>query len=114
CLARLGFLLWPGSWFATLAAIAFAAGLAWNVVPRFLGAAKKWRNQTVAPVVVGLSLLSAGAGLALARPFASTLLHEALLLLALQMFFMGGRITAPVLSGQSRSQGISQEDHVTP
>ncbi|WP_312374806.1 NnrS family protein [Stutzerimonas nitrititolerans] len=114
CLARLGFLLWPGSWFATLAAIAFAIGLAWNVVPRFLGAAKKWRNQTVAPVVVGLSLLSAGAGLALARPFASTLLHEALLLLALLMFFMGGRILAPAIAGHALSQRRSQDARVQP
>lgn len=114
CLARLGFLFWPGSWVATLAAIAFAAGLAWKVVPRFLGAAKKWRNQTVAPVVVGLSLLSAGAGLALARPFSSTLLHEALLLLALLMFFMGGRILAPAIAGHALSQGRSQDARVQP
>src|SRR5690606_16396560 len=38
CLARLGFLLWPGSWQAAIPAIGFAAGLAWKVVPRFFGA----------------------------------------------------------------------------
>lgn len=114
CLARLGFLLWPGSWLTAAASTAFAAGLAWNVVPRFLGAAKKWRNQTVAPVVIGLSLLSAGAGLALARPFASTLLYEALLLLALLMFFMGGRILAPAIAGHALSQRRSQDARVQP
>lgn len=113
-LARLGFLFWPGSWASTVAATVFAAGLAWKVVPRFLGAAKKWRNQTVAPVVVGLSLLSAGTGLALTRPFSSTLLHEALLLLALLMFFMGGRILAPAIAGHALSQGRSQDARVQP
>lgn len=114
CLARLGFLLWPGSWLATIPAVSFAAGLAWKVVPRFLGAAKKWRNQTVAPVVIGLSLLSAVAGLALARPLVSTLLHEALLLLALLMFFMGGRILAPAIAGHALSQARSQDARVQP
>ena len=113
-LARLGFLLWPGSWLAALPAAGFAAGLAWKVVPRFLGAAKKWRNQTVAPVVIGLSLLSAVAGLALAQPLASTLLHEALLLLALLMFFMGGRILAPAIAGHALSQQRSQDARVQP
>jgi len=41
-LARLSFLLWPGSWLALICAAAFATGLAWKVLPRFLGAAKKW------------------------------------------------------------------------
>lgn len=113
-LARLGFLFWPGSWLGIAAASAFAGGLAWKVVPRFLGAAKKWRNQTVAPVVIGLSLLSAVSSLALTRPFASVLLHEALLLLALLMFFMGGRILAPAIAGHALSQGRSQEARVQP
>lgn len=113
-LARLCFLFWPGSWLTTVASAAFAAGLTWKVVPRFLGAAKKWRNQTVAPVVIGLSLLSAVAGLALARPFASTLVHEALLLLALLMFFMGGRILAPAIAGHALSHGRTQDARVQP
>ncbi len=113
-LARLCFLFWPGSWLTTVASAAFAAGLTWKVVPRFFGAAKKWRNQTVAPVVIGLSLLSAVAGLALARPFASTLVHEALLLLALLMFFMGGRILAPAIAGHALSHGRPQDARVQP
>lgn len=114
CLARLGFLFGPDAWLASIAATAFAAGLIWKVVPRFLGAAKKWRNQTVAPVIMGLSLLSAVAGLALARPFGSSLLHEALLLLAVLMFFMGGRILAPAIAGYALSQGRRQDARVQP
>jgi len=114
CLARLGFLLWPGSWQAAIPAIGFAAGLAWKVVPRFFGAAKKWRNQTIAPVIIGLSLLSAIASLALARPIASTLFHEALLLLTLLMFFMGGRILAPAIAGHAVSQRRNQDARVQP
>ena len=33
-----------------------------KVLPRFFGAAKKWRNQSVAPLLAGLALLSAMAG----------------------------------------------------
>ncbi|MDC6679465.1 NnrS family protein, partial [Leclercia adecarboxylata] len=32
-LARLSFLLWPGSWLALASAATFAAGLAWKVLP---------------------------------------------------------------------------------
>ncbi len=113
-LARFGFLLWPGSWLSTAASAAFAGGLAWKIAPRFLGAAKKWRNQTIAPVVIGLSLLSAFATLTLTRSFASALLHEALLLLALLMFFMGGRILAPAIAGHALSQGRTQDARVQP
>lgn len=113
-LARLGFLLWPGSWPASVAATLFSAGLAWKVVPRFLGAAKKWRNRTVAPVVIGLALVSALASLAPARPLAPVLLHQALLLLAMLMAFMGGRILVPAIAGYALSQGLSQDARVQP
>ena len=35
--------------FATAAT--FAGAVAWKVLPRFFGAAKKWRNQSVAPLL---------------------------------------------------------------
>ncbi|MGE4404805.1 NnrS family protein [Pseudomonas sp.] len=113
-LARAGFLLWPGSWLAQASAALFAAGLAWKVLPRFLGAAKKWRNQTVAPVVGSLSLLSAGAGIAFARGFAWPLFSEALLLIAVLLFFMGGRIIAPAVAGHAQSTGRRQDERVQP
>ena len=113
-LARLGWLFSPGAWWTVLAAALFAAGVAWKVVPRFLGAAKKWRNQTVAPVVVGLGLLSALTSLPLSAELAPRLLREALLLLAVLLFFMGGRIIAPAVAGHAQSQGRQLDARVQP
>ncbi len=113
-LARLSFLLWPGSWLALASAATFAAGLAWKVLPRFLGAAKKWRNQSVAPVVAGLSLLSAIASGGFGAGFDRLMLEEALLLIAALMFFMGGRIIAPAIAGYAQSRGWRLDARVQP
>ncbi|WP_278348540.1 NnrS family protein [Stutzerimonas kunmingensis] len=113
-LARLSFLLWPGSWLALASAAIFATGLAWKVLPRFLGAAKKWRNQSVAPVVAGLSLLSAIASGGFGAGFDRLMLKEALLLLATLMFFMGGRIIAPAVAGYAQSRGWRLDARVQP
>ncbi len=113
-LARVSFLLWPDSWLALASAAVFAAGLAWKVLPRFLGAAKKWRNQTVAPVVAALGLLSAAASSGFGATFDQRVLLEALLLLAALMFFMGGRIIAPAVAGYAQSQGRQLAARVQP
>ncbi len=113
-LARLSFLLWPGSWLALICAAAFATGLAWKVLPRFLGAAKKWRNQSVAPVVAGLSLLSAIASGGFGTGYDRLMLEETLLLLATLMFFMGGRIIAPAIAGYAQSRGWRLDARVQP
>lgn len=113
-LARLSFLQWPGSWLALASAAIFATGLAWKVLPRFLGAAKKWRNQSVAPVVAGLSLLSAIASGGFGAGFDCLMLEEALLLLATLMFFMGGRIIAPAIAGYAQSRGWRLDARVQP
>ncbi|WP_312397223.1 NnrS family protein [Stutzerimonas kunmingensis] len=113
-LARLSFLLWPGSWLALASAAIFATGLAWKVLPRFLGAAKKWRNQSVAPVVAGLSLLSAIASGGFGAGYDRLMLVEALLLLATLMFFMGGRIIAPAIAGYAQSRGWRLDARVQP
>jgi len=114
CLARLGFLLWPGSWLALASAAVFAAGLCWKVLPRFLGAAKKWRNQTVAPVVAGLSLLSALASGGFGAGHDRLMTEEALLLIATLMFFMGGRIIAPAIAGYAQSKEWRLDARVQP
>ncbi|WP_417791442.1 NnrS family protein [Stutzerimonas xanthomarina] len=110
--ARAGFLLAPDAWYAVGADLLFVAGLLWKVVPRFLGAAKKWRNQTVAPVVIGLGVTSllanAGAGSSL------RLREPALMLFAALMFFMGGRIIAPALAGHAQSEGRRLDARVQP
>ena len=113
-LARLSFLLWPGSWLAPASAALFAGGLAWKVLPRFLGAAKKWRNQSVAPLLAGLGLLSAMAGNGFAPAIDRLLLVEALLLFATLMAFMGGRIIAPAMAGYAQSQGRRLDARVQP
>ncbi|MFI8691533.1 NnrS family protein [Stutzerimonas kunmingensis] len=113
-LARLSFLQWPGSWLALASAAIFATGLAWKVLPRFLGAAKKWRNQSVAPVVAGLSLLSAIASGGFGAGFDRLMLEEALLLLATLMSFMGGRIIAPAVAGYAQSRGWRLDARVQP
>lgn len=113
-LARLGHLLAPDATWPLLASGLFAAGLAWKVIPRFAGAAKKWRNQSVVPIVGGLALLSVLAGFGFAASTGSLLLLEALLLLAGLMFFMGGRIIAPALAGHAQSEGRVLEARVQP
>jgi len=113
-LARLGALFWPGSWLALGATLLFAAGLAWKVLPRFVGAAKKWRNQSIAPIVGGFALLSAITASGLDYGLVRLLQHEALLLLAALLFFMGGRIIAPALAGHAQNEGRRLEARVQP
>ena len=113
-LARLGALFWPESWLAFGAMLLFAGGLAWKVLPRFVGAAKKWRNQSVAPIVGGLALLSAVSAIGLEYGLQRLLQHEALLLLAALLFFMGGRIIAPALAGHAQNQGRRLDARVQP
>lgn len=113
-LARLSFLLWPGSWLALASAATFAGAVAWKVLPRFFGAAKKWRNQSVAPLLAGLAMLSAMAGSGLGVAVERLLLVEALLLFATLMAFMGGRIIAPAMAGYAQSQGRRLDARVQP
>jgi len=112
--ARLGALFWPDSLLTLGATLLFAAGFAWTVLPRFVGAAKKWRNQSVAPVVGGLALLSAVTLLGLGQGIVRVLQHESLLLLAVLLFFMGGRIIAPALAGHAQNQGRRLNARVQP
>lgn len=110
-LARLSFILWPFS----LPAMAFAAVcsglLSYWVAPRFWRA-KKWRNQSVAPIVVLFGLISTLAG------YSALVLHQliahGLLVLAALMFFMGGRVIAPTLASFWLQQNIRMENRVQP
>lgn len=113
-LARLSFLLCPGSWLALASAATFAGAVAWKVLPRFFGAAKKWRNQSVAPLLAGLAMLSAMAGSGLGVAVERLLLVEALLLFATLMAFMGGRIIAPAMAGYAQSEGRRLDARVQP
>ena len=113
-LARLGWLFWPGGWLASLGAALFAAGLVWKVVPRFVGAAKKWRNQSVAPLVIVLGLASVLGSLAPMLPVGPRVAQGFLLALATLLFFMGGRIIAPALAGHAQSRGWNLRARVQP
>lgn len=116
-LARVTYLLLPGSVPALLANVAFAAMLVGLVVPQFLKGAKKWRNQAIAPLLIGLCaapvLFQAAALTGPAwMPFLA--LQEAVLLFALLMLFMGGRIIAPAAAGAIQRAGGHLKARVQP
>jgi uncharacterized protein involved in response to NO len=114
--ARLTFWFFPGAWPTFVFSGLFAALVAYKVMPRFMKSAKKWRNQTVAPVVGALALCTAaGAWLVGTEPGpAFMVLHMAVLLLAVLLFFMGGRIIAPALAGYIVKGGASMPHRVQP
>lgn len=115
--ARLAFLFFPGS----LAAIAFNVGFAGLVAataaPRFMKAAKKWRNRLTGPLV--LAICAAAAGFQLlsfdsSGPWRYLLLGEAVVLFAMLMLFFGGRLIAPAAAGAIERSGGSLEARVQP
>lgn len=116
--ARITFLGWPQSVVAGLLNAAFVGALAWEVVPVFLKTAKKWRNKSVAVIVIGLvsSVVAFHAALldGLHFVFARNMLLEAILLLTALMFFMGGRILAPAIAGHMQSKKLRLDARVQP
>jgi len=108
-LARASFVLAPQTTAAAAANAAFAALLAFQIAPRLLGAAKKWRNQALPLVLVAICAAAAAFP---AAPEAS--LAAAVLLFALLMLFMGGRIIAPAIAGQLYRQGARLDARVQP
>lgn len=115
--ARISFLLWPSGWVSACCNAAFVTTLAWLVAPTYLRTAKKWRNKSVAVIVVLLMLtLLAFHSFSLAGRGAMLypLLLEALLLLSALMFFMGGRMLAPAIAGHLQSKQLLLKDRVQP
>ena len=116
-LARAAFLCAPQSMAAAATNIAFAALIAAQLAPRLLGAAKKWRNQALPLVLMAICTsniafeLAPYAGFATAR---DTILMVAVLLFALLMLFMGGRLIAPTVAGQFYRQGGKLDARVQP
>jgi len=106
--ARAAFIAAPGSLAAGVLNVLFAALLALHAAPRLLGAAKKWRNQALPATLVALC-----ATVAVFHLFRSGLV-TAVLLLALLMLFMGGRIIAPAVAGQLERQGQRLGPRVQP
>lgn len=85
--------------------------LAQQVVPVFWRASK-WQNRSVAPIVGLISLLTAVAG-SDAAVFAGLLPH-ALIVLSALMYFMGGRVIAPVLASFWLQHGVRMGNRVQP
>jgi uncharacterized protein involved in response to NO len=116
-IARATFLCAPQSIAAATANIAFAALLATQLAPRLLGAAKKWRNQALPLVLTAICVSGIAFQLAPHAGFAAvehTLLNVAVLLFALLLLFMGGRVIAPAIAGQFYRQGSNLDARVQP
>ncbi|QIB50768.1 NnrS family protein [Pseudomonas sp. OIL-1] len=114
--ARVAFLGWPASYLSALANILFAAVLAYKVVPRFAGA-KKWRNKTLAPILLGLCVAAAVFQTLLLADHpgpAHGLLFEAILLLSALMFFMSGRMLAPAIATHLLKQNRELQARLQP
>ncbi len=112
-MARILFLSFPGSLLAMLANGAFAGLLIWHAAPQFLRAAKRWRNRLIGPLLIALGLTAAvyqPAGLHLQ----SRIVEMTLLLFALLMLFMGGRIIAPAVAGAIERAGGELTARVQP
>jgi len=115
--ARVGFLLAPQSLAAVAANVAFAALLAAQLAPRLLRAAKKPRNKALPLVLV--AICAAAIAFQVAGSFDRAdvqfrILLAAVLLFALLMLFMGGRLIAPAVAGQFYRQGGNLEARVQP
>lgn len=110
-LARISFWVWGFHPFSALFSAIAAFLLAQQVVPAFWRASK-WQNRSVAPIVMLVALLTAVAG-SDAVVFAAILPH-ALIVLAALMFFMGGRVIAPVLASFWLQQGVRMGNRTQP
>lgn len=92
----------------------FGVHLCALVVPRF-GAAKKWRNRLIVPLLAAITcfplLLFAGATMGFPSHLA---LHSLVLMIALLMFFMGGRFITPLLARAYADRGDKLPHRVQP
>lgn len=106
--ARAAFLVAPDSLLAEGFNALFVMLLALHAAPRLLGAAKKWRNQALPATLIALCAS------AVAFHFEERFLVTAVLLFALLMLFMGGRLIAPAVAGQLERQGLRLATRVQP
>ena len=114
-LARVLFVATPGHAAAAFANGIFCAMLAWQVAPRMLGRGKKLRNRALPATVAALCAMGVAAAITMhAQAVPWTALFVAILLLALLMLFMGGRIVAPAAAGQMYRQGGDLKARVQP
>ena len=115
--ARAGFIAWPGAIGTALLHGAFALLLAREVVPRLFTRAKKLRNRAQPLVIAAIcacSIVLSGAFIAGSAAVQHRTAYVTVLLLALLMLFMGGRIIAPAAAGARYRQGGNLEARVQP
>ncbi len=115
--ARVTFLFAPQTLAAIAANIGFAAVLAVHLAPRLFRAAKKMRNRALPVVLAGIC--AAGIATEVARSSGRIVLEHsvlmvAVLLFALLLLFMGGRILAPAVAGQFYRQRSRLDARVQP
>lgn len=112
-LARLSFLLWPGSWLALASAATPPAawpGRCCRAFRRREEMAQPERRATAGRARPAQRHGRQRTGVAVER----LLLVEALLLFATLMAFMGGRIIAPAMAGYAQSEGRRLDARVQP
>lgn len=113
--ARISYALAPASPVAVIASPLFALVLAACIVPKFRSA-KKWRNRSVGPLLLALCVLPTV--FAAKAYFPGTgqyeLLPAGIVLLALLMAFMGGRIIAPAAAGAFYRRDMNLANRVQP
>lgn len=108
----------PKSYIFTVMGLWLVARLSFWFAPIFLRTAKKWRNKSAGFVLVGLGIVAVGFHMVMQSDQSDGLslrfLLEAVLLLSILMFYMGGRIIAPALAGHFQSQNRFLKDRVQP
>lgn len=115
--ARITFLAAPGSLIALAANTSFAIAVAVTAAPRFMKAAKKWRNRVIGPLVIAICTaalafhLTGHSGGAAAR---YAVLSFAVVLFAGLMLFFGGRLIAPAAAGAIGEAGGELKARVQP
>jgi uncharacterized protein involved in response to NO len=111
--ARAAFLVLPASLLSVALNSAFAGLLALQVAPRLFGSAKKLRNQALPAILAGLCIAAVSWELSY-RSGSGAPTRAVVLLFALLMLFMGGRIIAPTVAGQLHRQGRPLDARVQP
>ena len=115
--ARVLFVAMPASIVAALANALFAGLLALQLLPRVLAPIRKLRNRALPVAVLALcvAVIAMQAALVAGRGGAQQVtLLCAVLLLALLMLFMGGRIIAPAAAGHMYRAGSNLAARVQP
>lgn len=108
----------PKSYIFTVMGLWLVVRLSFWFAPIFLRTAKKWRNKSAGFVLVGLGIVAVGFHTVMqigqSDDLSLRFLLEAVLLLSILMFYMGGRIIAPALAGHFQSQNRFLKDRVQP